>query len=103
MKIRSSATAAACPRISTANAPATVLHPSAAILPAAASMALRSLPRSASLRPLLKVATFCCRLASASLAMASNASIQPGVSDAIWLSVVQRKVDTTLRRSTTFQ
>jgi hypothetical protein len=35
--------------------------------------------------------------------MTSNASIQPGVSDAIWLSVVQWKLDTAFRRSTTFQ
>src|SRR5262245_372608 len=34
--------------------------------------------------------------------MESSVSIQPGVIAAIWLSVVQRKVGTTLRRSTTF-
>ena len=35
--------------------------------------------------------------------MESSASIQAGVNDAIWLSVVQRKVGTMFLKSTTFQ
>ena len=79
-----------------------VLLPSAAMRPAAVSIALRSWLASAVRRLLLSSTTFCCFFASASLEIVSSAPIQPGVSDAIWLSVVQRKLGTTFRRSTTF-
>ena len=46
--------------------------------------------------------TLSCWRVCASRSIWSSAAVQPGVSEAIWLSVVQRKVGTTLRRSNTF-
>ena len=82
------------------SAPATVRLPSAASLPASVSIALRSVPASAVFRFVANVATFCCRLALASAMTLSSAAFQPGVEDAICASVVQRKLETALRRST---
>jgi hypothetical protein len=79
-----------------------VREPSEAILAADASIALRSPLASALRRFLLSASTFgCCRV-SASRSTWSSAAVQPDVSDVIWLSVVQRNVGTTLRRSNTF-
>jgi hypothetical protein len=65
-------------------------------------IALRSPLASAPRRFLLSASTFGCRRLSASWSTWSSAAVHPGISDAIWLSVVQRKVGTTLRRSNTF-
>ena len=97
-----SGVAAAWPRISVPSAPASVRGPSDAILAAAASIALRSPPASALRSDLLSATTFACCRDCASRSIWSSAAFHPGVSEVIWLSVVQRKVGTTLRRSNTF-
>ena len=73
--------------------------PSAASLPASVSIALRSLPASAFFRLAPSATTFCCLFGLASAMMLSSAAFQDGVDDAICASVVQRKLETALRRS----